>query len=97
MTKVTITRQDFLQDRQGRTFADVLKDPQQPLDAVLAFFDDKDRQRRMVEAEIHHDRPALAGVVARAGVGTIHRRLSFLPTPTGAPSDSAKQWAWWCG
>ena len=63
MVKVTITRQDFLQDRQGRTFADVLKDPQQPLDAVLAFFDDKDRQRRMVEAEIHHDRPALAGVV----------------------------------
>ena len=96
MTKVTITRQDFLQDRQGRTFADVLKDPQQPLDAVLAFFADKDRQRRMVEAKIHHDRPALAGVVPswrRNRPST----ASFPPNTRGAPSGSAKQWAWWCG
>jgi hypothetical protein len=31
--------------------------------AVLNFFDDKDRHRRMVESEVHHDRPALAGVI----------------------------------
>jgi len=63
MPRVTITRQDFLQDRQGRTFADVLNDPEQPLGAVLEFFNDETRQRRMEESEIHHDRPPLAGVV----------------------------------
>lgn len=61
--KVTLTRQDFLQDRQGRTFADVLNDPEQPFDAVLEFFNDEDRQRRMEESELHHDRSPLAGVV----------------------------------
>jgi len=63
MAGVVITRQDFLQDRQGRRFADVLNDPEQPFDAVLDFFNDPGRQRRMVESEIHHDRPPLAGVV----------------------------------
>jgi hypothetical protein len=63
VTRVTIARRDIVQDRQGRTFADVLNDPEQPLDAVLEFFNDQARQRRMEEAEIHHDRPPLAGVV----------------------------------
>ena len=63
MAHVRISREDFLQDRQGRTFADVLTDPEQPLDAVLEFFNDEARQRRMQESEIHHDRPPLAGVV----------------------------------
>jgi len=51
----------FSKDKQGRRYADVLK-----LDlfqSILTFFDDPDRQRRMVESELHHDRPALAGVV----------------------------------
>lgn len=60
---VTITRNDFVYDRQGRTFADVWENPQQPFDELLEFFEAEDRQRRMEEAEIHHDRPALAGVV----------------------------------
>ena len=63
MPSVTITRQKFLEDLQGRTFSDVLKDPEQPFDAVLEFFNDDNRQRRMEESEIHHDRPPLAGVV----------------------------------
>jgi hypothetical protein len=63
MPGVTLARKDFVEDRQGRTFADVLNDRGQPFDHVLAFFNDKDRQRRMEESEIHHDRPALAGVV----------------------------------
>ena len=63
MAKITITRDDFQQDRQGRTFADVLGDTQQPFDQVLAFFNDQDRQRRMEESELHHNRPPLAGVV----------------------------------
>lgn len=63
MKSVKITRKVFSEDSQGRTFADVLNDAEQPLDAVLAFFQSSDRQCRMEESEIHHDRPALAGVV----------------------------------
>lgn len=60
---VRITRKEFLADRQGRTFADVLDDTEQPFDEILEFFNDPERQRRMEEAEVHHDRPALAGVI----------------------------------
>jgi len=60
---VRITRKTFMDDRQGRTFADVLGDPGQPFDEVLSFFGSAERQRRMEDAEIHHDRAALAGVV----------------------------------
>lgn len=60
---VRITRKAFVEDRQGRTFSDVLDDPEQPFDDVLSFFNDGERQRRMEEAEVHHDRPALAGVI----------------------------------
>lgn len=62
---------EFSQDHQGRTFADVMNDPRIDFNAVLVFFDDLDRQRRMIESEVHHDRPALAGVV---------RELETLPT-----------------
>ena len=60
---VRITRKRFVEDRQGRTFSDVVDDSAQPFDEVLAFFNDLDRQQRMEESETHHDRPALAGVV----------------------------------
>lgn len=63
MGKIRITRKTFLEDRQGRTFADVLDDPEQPIDIVLDFFNNADRQRRMEESELHHDRSPLAGVV----------------------------------
>ena len=63
MPDIRITRKDFLEDRQGRTFVDVLNDGGQPFDEILAFFNDKDHQRRLEESEIHHNRPALAGVV----------------------------------
>jgi hypothetical protein len=58
-----VTRDDFLEDRQGKTFADVVNDPDQPFDAVIEFFSDANRQRRMEESELHHDRSPLAGVV----------------------------------
>lgn len=60
---VVITRATFLEDRQGRTFVDVAEDAEQPFDAVLEFFNDPARQRRMEESELHHNRPPLAGVV----------------------------------
>jgi hypothetical protein len=63
MPTTLITREDFHQDRQGRTFADVLNDSDQPFDEVLAFFNDEGRQRRMEESELHHDRAPLSGVV----------------------------------
>lgn len=63
MPRVTITRAKFLDDDRGRTFSDVVNDPEQPFDVVLEFFNDGDRQRRMEESEIHHDRPPLAAVV----------------------------------
>lgn len=58
-----VTRNAFLEDRQGVKFADVVNDPEQPFDSVLAFFNDADRQRRMEESELHHNRAPLAGVV----------------------------------
>ncbi len=63
MQSLKIDREIFQTDTQGRTFTDVITDPEQPLDAVLTFFSDPDRQRRMEESEIHHDRSPLAGVV----------------------------------
>mgnify|MGYP001822219737 FL=1 len=63
LPSVTITRDMFLEDNQGRRFSDVVNDPGQPFNAVLEFFNDTNRQRRMEESEIHHDRPPLAGVV----------------------------------
>jgi hypothetical protein len=63
MRKVNISRDKFLKDLQGRTFSDVVKDPEQPFLAVLEFFNNGERQRRMEESEIHHDRPPLAGIV----------------------------------
>lgn len=63
MPRITITREDFSTDRQGRTFTDVLNDLQQPFTEVLTFFNDGDRQRRMLESEIHHDRAPMAGIV----------------------------------
>ena len=63
MAKTRISRQSFLKDKQGRTFADIVNDPEQPFDSVLEFFNDANRQRRMEESEIHHERSPLAGVV----------------------------------
>jgi len=63
MPNAQVTRSAFLEDRQGIKFADVVNDPDHPFDIVLAFFKDGDRQRRMEDSEIHHDRAPLAGVV----------------------------------
>ncbi len=63
MPGIVITKEKFLEDNQGRRFSDVVNDPEQPFDAVLEFFNDDNRQRRMEESEIHHDRPPLAGVI----------------------------------
>ena len=63
MARARVTRHDFLNEPQGKTFSDVANDPEQPFDNVLEFFSDANRQRRMEESELHHDRSPLAGVV----------------------------------
>lgn len=60
---ISITEETFLDDRQGRTFADVVNDPSCPFADVVEFLNEENRQRRMEESEIHHDRAPLAGVV----------------------------------
>lgn len=81
MAKTSISRADFLNDAQGKTFVDVVNDPEQPFDLVLAFFDDADRQRRMEDAELHHDRAPLAGVVRELeSQPEIHRFLGRAQT-----------------
>lgn len=55
--------QQFAKDRQGCKFTDVMADKRISFASILTFFDDAERQRRMVESEEHQDRPALAGVV----------------------------------
>lgn len=69
---------EFRADKFGRRYADVLEMPGFVL--VLEFFDDEDRQRRMIESERHHDRPPLAGVIreleANDDVKRSYKRLS---------------------
>lgn len=74
MNTILVTRELFLLDTQGKTFTDVVNDPEQPFEAVLKFFNDAARQQRMEDSEIHHDRAALAGVV---------RELESLPEVKG--------------
>jgi hypothetical protein len=79
MPAAAITRQQFLEDRQGRTFTDVLNDPEQPFDQMLDFFNSAYRQRRMEESEVHHNRPPLAGVVRELeSVAAIDRFLATM-------------------
>ena len=81
MQSLTITSEKFLEDIQGRTFSDVVNDPEQPFEAVLEFFNDDSRQRRMEESEIHHDRPPLSGVVREfESYPSIERSLAEIHT-----------------
>ena len=81
---VSITRDVFLADRQGRTFTDVVTGSERAFAAALEFFNSEDRQRRMEESEIHHDRAPMAGVVRELEsvpainrfLGRIHARRS---------------------
>lgn len=58
-----LTREAFAGDKRGRTFTDVLENKEVPFDSALRFFRHSDRLRRMMESEMHHARPALAGVI----------------------------------
>ena len=53
----------FADDIQGRRFADVANDARLSFGDILGFFDDPGRQQRMIDSELHHDRPPVAGVI----------------------------------
>lgn len=61
---VHVTSSDFLGDSHGRRYADVANADPQLFAEVISFFDDEHRHQRLIDAEVHHDRPALSGVVA---------------------------------
>lgn len=63
MPRVNLSQKSFLDDRQGKKFADVVFDPSSPFKSLIVFFASRERQRRMEDSEIHHDRAPLAGVV----------------------------------
>ena len=58
-----MSRETFQKDTRGRTFSDVSENKGVPFDSALTFFQDQNRIRRMIESELHHGRPALAGVI----------------------------------
>lgn len=58
-----ISREEFLKDKQGAKFRDVVEDQRISFNLVLDFFNNKVRRLRLADSVIHHDRPALAGVV----------------------------------
>jgi len=61
MTKVT--KKEFLDDPTGAKFTDVVNNPKIDFQAWLDFFGNPTRQQRMEDSEVHHLRPALAGVI----------------------------------
>jgi hypothetical protein len=81
---ITISRHDFMDDRQGRTFADILQRDESPFSEVLLFFNNEARQQRLEDSEIHHDRPALAGVVRELeSLPSVHRFLTSADSSIG--------------
>jgi hypothetical protein len=77
MPNVSLTPSDFLNNRQGKTFADIVNDAAIPFADVLRFFNDPDRQQRMEDSELHHDRAPLAGVVRELeSLPAVHQMFS---------------------
>jgi len=60
---IEISKDDFLADPTGAKYPDVVNDPRVDFQGWLDFFNIEARQIRMEDAETHHLRPALAGVI----------------------------------
>lgn len=59
-------REKFESDTQGGKYTDVFKGRKSissAFDKIIEFLENPDCQRRLRESELHHDRPALAGVI----------------------------------
>lgn len=55
-----IDRNDFTRNSK---FSKVFSDPRIDFEIVIEFFNQPRVQQRLVDSELHHDRPALAGVI----------------------------------
>ena len=73
---VILTKAGFMADAHARRYADVVNDGRINFDKWLEFFSHPLRQLRMLDAERHHDRPALGGVVREL---ESHADFSLLP------------------
>jgi hypothetical protein len=58
-----ITLKEFTDDAQGRKYTDVFASMRVELEAALAVLTRAEVQLRMLDAETHHNRPALAGAI----------------------------------
>ena len=58
-----ITIYDFLSDNQGKRFKDVAEDQRICFEDIIKFFNRPDILKRLEDSELHHKRPALAGVI----------------------------------
>jgi hypothetical protein len=61
MLRLATTALDSLQDRQGRKFADVMNDSEQPFDSVVAFSICSGRQHPIQGSETHERIPLAEG------------------------------------
>ncbi len=83
---VEITKQEFLSDSTGAKFIDVVNDPQIDFQKWLDFFNSPERQVRMQDAETHHLRPALSGIIRE-----LERDPAFKDYLSGGNSQRRKQ------
>lgn len=58
-----ISIQDFLSDSQGKKYKDVFNDTRINFSLLIDFFNNPEIIKRLEDSEIHHKRPALAGVI----------------------------------
>lgn len=94
MAKARVTRSDFLEDRQGKTFVDVVNDPQQPFDHALEFFNDADRH-----AAWRNRKSTTIGPLWLAWYGNLSGTLRLIGSSQvfsrGVTHDSGRLWACW--
>jgi len=58
-----ISLENFCSDKQGRRYMDVVNDNRIKFQEIIHFFNQKEIRQRLLDSEIHHKRPALAGVI----------------------------------
>jgi len=85
-----ITVNSFLSDPRGAKFRQVVGDPRiNNFQQWLDFFNDPEIQRRMMDAEIHYGRPALAGVICEMEQDRSSPFKSFLASYDGHSTAAA--------
>jgi hypothetical protein len=76
LTGVMLDRSDLAANPHVRRYGDVFRALGRQLDQWIDFFNDPRRQQRLIDAEIHHRRPALAGIVVELEAHPAFRRIA---------------------